>query len=516
MPVGAYINNLEKLKAGTLFRSVRKESSEPENIAVGQVSKELRFLQRQSQYASEIDRVVRELRLTCALIEACRTSEVPQDVKRQDLLAYYQGNFLNLVHQMKDKILQIVDLISEDEIPDNPSIEGDVSTSDLLRKKKKKLQAMGIEEAIKQWEQDNPTSKISVVLRKRLHHHHRVSGLRYDNDFLNLSFADIATQLQFQQSLTDYGKEQIEKLREESTERLFSGALAKARDTLKAIEENIEIIADALVIAYKLPISPEEAAEISNKQSAMLDSLKIVNRTAIEKIPEHYKALLDQLLEKIQKGYPGQVVAVYLVGSLGRGEHEEGYSDINVYIILDIDEVARTVREDDRFSLRVFTKKQFLAEECNKYRIIAKADGLILYGQDILKDEELPNAGLFLALTLNEDILDVLDNATKWVEKEGILISDIGQKSKRLAKNFIDFMYGVTMTNKPHYTASRRERLEKIIEMFPSNENVMKTLMSIARYGVGDKESFRNMIHGFRVSAEESLNKMIEVKKGIK
>ena len=31
-----------------------------------------------------------------------------------------------------------------------------------------------------------------------------------------------------------------------------------------------------------------------------------------------------------------QIVAIYLVGSLGRGEYEEGYSDINVYIILNL------------------------------------------------------------------------------------------------------------------------------------------------------------------------------------
>lgn len=55
--------NFDKLKAGCLFRSLQKENSEPENIAIGQISKELRFLQRQSEYASEIERVLKELRL---------------------------------------------------------------------------------------------------------------------------------------------------------------------------------------------------------------------------------------------------------------------------------------------------------------------------------------------------------------------------------------------------------------------------------------------------------------------
>ena len=41
------ITNFDKLKIGALLRSVQKENSEPENIAVNQVSKELRFFQRQ-------------------------------------------------------------------------------------------------------------------------------------------------------------------------------------------------------------------------------------------------------------------------------------------------------------------------------------------------------------------------------------------------------------------------------------------------------------------------------------
>jgi len=100
----------------------------------------------------------------------------------------------------------------------------------LLNKKQAELQKIGIEEDVKQWAQDSPTSNIAVALRKRTHHHHRISGLRYDKDFLNLGFTDIASQPDFQKGLTDYGRQQIEKMRQESTERLFSGAAEKAEN----------------------------------------------------------------------------------------------------------------------------------------------------------------------------------------------------------------------------------------------------------------------------------------------
>jgi len=513
MEIKPYANNFEKLKAGALFRSVQKENGEPENIALGQVSKELKFLQRQSQYVGEIERVLKELRLTTALIKECKTMTVPAGVSRQELLAYYQGNFLTLVHQMKDKVLQLVYLMTEGIVPEKPSIENDVSVSDLLHKKNKDLVAIGIENEIKEWEQDSPTGGIAVALRKRTHHHHRVSGLKYDQDFLNLGFTDIATDPNFQQGLTDYGKEQIEKMRLESTERLFSGALSKAQSTLISIEENIEKISNALVSHFKLPISQEEASEIITKQSEMLGSFDVVNRCSLDKVPQPHRSMLNDLLVNIQTKHKEEVVSVYLVGSLGRGEYEEGYSDINVYIILNADdEEGQALREDFMFSLRVFSEKEFLSERSRKFRVIAKADGILLYGKDLLKDEKLPKAGLFLALILNDDILETLDKAKKWAdENPSAPQRDIAKKSRRLAKRLLDFIYGVAMSNKPQYTASRKERVEKILEEFP-DKKVIDTLMGMTRYGVGEMESFYNTVEGFREKAEMNLKKMQDVK----
>ncbi len=513
MEIKPYANNFEKLKAGTLFRSIQKENGEPENIALGQISKELAFLQRQSQYVGEIERVLKELRLSVTLIKECKTMAVPDNVSRQELLAYYQGNFLTLVHQMKDKIVQLVHLMTEGTVPEKPSIEKNITVADLLHKKQKDLKTIGIEEDIKQWEQDSQTGGISVALRKRTHHHHRVSGLRYNQDFVNLGFTDIATNPNFQQGLTDYGKKQIEKMRLESTERLFSGALSKTQNTLTAIEENVEKISGALVSYFKLPISQEEASGIITKQSEMLGSFDVVNRCSIDKVPEPHKSLLNDLLVNIREKHIDKVVAVYLVGSLGRGEYEEGYSDINVYIILNADdEEGQALREDFMFSLRVFSEKEFLSEKSQKFRVIAKTDGILLYGKDLVKDEKLPKAGLFLALILNDDILETLDNAKEWAEENPTASPiQISRKSRRLVKRLIDFIYGVAMSNKPQYTASRKERVEKILEE-SLNKKVIDTLVGISRYGVGEFESFKNIIEGFRSRAEMNLKKMQDVK----
>lgn len=516
MATNEYKSNLEKLKAGTVFRNIKKETSEPENIAVGQISKELRFFQRQTQYINEIERILKELRLTSFFIQGCKEVEPPDGISRQELLIYYQGIFLTLVHQMKDKVAQLIYLITETEIPEKPSIEKDISVSQLLKRREKELQAIGIVEEVKKWQQEHKSSEIAVVLRKRTQHHHRVSGLSYDEDFLNLVFTDIATKPNFQLALTDKGKERIESIKAESTERLFSKAASNVEDTFQAIEESVEKILGALVDYCSFPLASEEIKKTVEDYDAMLESLDIVNKCSSDKIPRepiNFKPILNALVEKMKRKHGDDVIAIYLVGSVGRGEYEFGYSDVNVYLVLNIDKPAQAVREDEMVSLRIFTLPEFLSEGCKKFRAISKIDGVLLYGEDISNGEQLPKAGLLLALILNDDILEIFDEAQRWMEGHPEAVpEEIGEKSKRLAKRILDFFYGVAMANKPQFTASRQDRLVHIIEVFPGNKGMVDTLMNISRYGVGELESFSNLISEIYPQAEESLNQMNEIK----
>lgn len=88
-----------------------------------------------------------------------------------------------------------------------------------------------------------------------------------------------------------------------------------------------------MVNYFKLPTSVEEFAKIFNEYGKMLGSFNISNSSSFEKVPEFHKELLKGFMGKLNEKYKDAIEAIYLVGSLGRGEYEEGYSDVNIYII---------------------------------------------------------------------------------------------------------------------------------------------------------------------------------------
>ncbi|HEV7952272.1 MAG TPA: hypothetical protein VGO98_02765, partial [Candidatus Saccharimonadales bacterium] len=97
---------LEKLSSGLLMQTMHREAKEPEYSVIDRVTFGHVVVQRRSAYVSEIKRVIEELELTLQLISEVNettTLKVGDNVKyAEELLDYYNGVFLGLVHQLKD------------------------------------------------------------------------------------------------------------------------------------------------------------------------------------------------------------------------------------------------------------------------------------------------------------------------------------------------------------------------------------------------------------------------------
>ena len=146
-------------------------------------------------------------------------------------MLYFQGIFFDLIHQLKDKLLQLVYRLTFDALPDTSFQDKDVSLADLLRWRHERLRAYDLEPLLQIWSQES-TSGIGVVLRKRTVYHHRISSLPLADLFQKAQFAGLMRQPHLESYLTDYGKEQMEKLETESRASLKFNILQKASKTL--------------------------------------------------------------------------------------------------------------------------------------------------------------------------------------------------------------------------------------------------------------------------------------------
>ena len=205
---------------------------------------------------------------------------------------------------------------------------------------------------------------------------------------------------------------------------------------------------------------------------------------------------------------------MYLVGSLGRGEYIDGISDINIYVIAS-DDCIPNVDFDSQFTVLKFSQQDFSAEAAKKYRFICWADGVLIAGKDLLGTEQFPKPGLELALLLNDDFVGNVQAWERWIsDNPQVSSAEICRQSRSIAKRMLDFIYGVAIAKKPSFTSSRNERVERINEMFPgNNERVIGTLLRIIQYGVRTLEDLENMIAGFSPKAFDNLEKMKSAKR---
>jgi predicted nucleotidyltransferase len=245
----------------------------------------------------------------------------------------------------------------------------------------------------------------------------------------------------------------------------------------------------------------------------MLDSFEIKNQCSIEKISPTYKDKLKTAGELL-KAHKDIIKAAYLIGSLGRGEYQEGYSDIGIIIVADkknkvcIDALKK-IFPRKRLVINIFTVDEFFSEKHKKDRFIIQTDGILLWGQDLVSKEKFPKPGLKLALLLNEDLLEKIEAAVTWIKSNPhVGPTEISIKSRTMAKDIINFIYGVVISNKPQFTHNRQERIQKINAMYPENKNTLDTLMQITKYGVGDMSSFITLTDGFKSRVLDNLKRM--------
>jgi predicted nucleotidyltransferase len=503
---------LELLKEGLFMKEIDTQSNEPHHYVLDLISPTVMLSSWRSEYAGEMKRVLSELRITIELIKGIAITEA----NAKELLLYYQGIYLHLTHQMKGKLFGLIRLIIEEDEQHEPIKDDDIKLKKLLEQNDKLLNKIGITDQLKEW--DHGTSRpIGITLDRRTNYHHRRSALHLNEALQNFDFSRIMLK-QEGVKLTDERIEEFQKMEKDSFTKWKADMIEKTSNTLIAIEENINQIAEKLISYFDIPIANEKKVDIINKHQKMYDSFKIENDTLVENLPKKLIEGINKIINESKlKEY---IETVYIVGSLPRGDFNPVWSDFNMYMILKDDAVesktivADKLNEIPELKLEIFSVSDFKndSQKSRKARFICWADGLVIYGNDLIGKEDFPKAGMDLAILLNYDLYEDIESYEEWVrQNQGYTEKAIGKKSKEIAKRIVDFIYGIAITNKPSYTSNRIERIKHIDKCFPDNKNSIYIYLDLlsATIGVKTMEEIGFLIDELKRNAPK-LDRIIE------
>lgn len=505
-------SSLVKLNKGLLLLNLKKEIDEAAYSVIDRVTFGHQVVKDRHTYSSELIRVMDELQLTADLIAQIET---PKKLKHkthepEELITYYSGIFLGLVHQIKDKLIRLIDFMAAEESQKRAYQEPEkVSPTRLLNKHGELIDKIGIHDEVMQWAENSPT--IGVILKKRTKHHHFASRLQLDSDFQNIKMSKLMLAPPTTAPLTEYGKQYMEKLGKDSYEKLKSDTMNKQEQSISVISDNLNTIATKLIKHFDIPTTPEETAKISAEYMEFLGSLKIKNEASLDKMTADAKQLTDELL-KTTKEMGDQVIAAYIVGSSVRGEFISGSSDVNVYVITK--GFTQIYDSEQPATLYILSEKEFLSEEHEKARFICWSDGVLVLGKPYkFKEKDFPKPGTKLCMLLNRGVIERLEEYKEKVQAlDNPSVTELRLYGLKVSKIMLDYAFGVAMSNKPFYSASRKKKIEHIKSAF-SNTPITLTLKQIYYGALIRQKDIITLIDTFIANNRENYEKQEAVLK---
>lgn len=508
-------SKLTQLYRGLLVLNIQKEMEESAYTAMDRITKNRKVVQRRQEYSSELERVIHEAKLTTHLLSEVQTQVKVGDKVHppEEVISYYNGIFLDQVHQLKDKLFRMVALLllvpetAQDNQKKDPK---EIKYQPFMDKNADELKKIGIFDLLSQWRSGN----IAITLSKRTHHHHFVSTLRLNDDFQKIKMSRLILNPIQPVLLSEYGRKKMTDIGEESFKKWREEIVQKQQNTIDEIVENIEQVAEKLITYFKIPATPEESASIISGYSEFLASFDIENQANLNKIPKELKGFIDEMVTVGKKMFGGKLTSVYLVGSCARGDFIPGSSDINMYFILN-EEGSDSITRDYHplLNMTILTRNAFMSEAHKKDRFICWSDGILLYGEEIkFNKKEFPKPGTLLCLLLNRGFVERLEE----IKKEVLALDKPDVKTLRpyslkAVKIVMDFDFGVAMANKPFYTASRSEKIRYTKEAWP-NERRTITLEQLYKDNASIRQKdFSMLIDVFLENAKPNYQKLLDV-----
>jgi len=489
----------KKIRVMISLALIEQETKEPQLQAINMVSYECERISVVLQYLIDIERILKELRLSLSFI--CETTDESflkkYSTTSEDYIMYHQGYSLDLIHQLKDKLGHFVDGITTQ----GKFQERKHFNILKLANEEKISKIAGLVELLQEWSQEGNRG-IGVALRKRTQYHHFRNRLSLHEKYLDIKFARI-----FEQSkglLTKKGIKMIEDRGKQGMADWHADVIEKLESTIRLIEKNIENVSKALSEGLDLPNIEKEGEKILQGYFRMNESLRIKN-VARGKIIPPFLVIIREIVSAFREIQKGNLLSLYLVG-----DAHPNHSDINLIVVTEKEDsslfyetqdfITRIYRDSGiATTLDIVTKGDFFNDENAKLRFICKTDGLLLIGDDLIRSEKTLKPGIRLAFLLNKDAKNKFRLIKNYLDKNPNLPQQkISKIAKDLSKMYIRVLFAEAMSNKAIYKRNIIKMADEIIKNHPESAKAIRLTQKIATgEATVDRKSLKNLVAAF-------------------
>lgn len=459
----------DKLRTGLLTITIKGELRQPHNYAMEKVPSGYSRWQISQQYFNEVERIMRELKVAHSFV-----SQMPDDeflkkhnISHENYIMYHQGYFLDLTHQLKDKLCQMIRAtVTPEKDYKKQKLEDSTKLSRLL-KDKYVIRIPGLVSLLGEWDSDKQNGTISKALKKRTNYHHFKNPLPYVESYSQASSLRSFLDPKFSDKLTEYGKQTLSEKADKNLQLWQSDGSAKMGEVIKEVDLNLNNISKALVKYYKFP-SFVRSADLINRYLKISEKIRIKKSSYNEEsIPKEYRDVFDILKSILTPAFKDNLSAVYVVGSILRNDFIHGLSDINIVIVVKEGMEEQKILAGNLIlnlskQLKVFienkiiTEDEFKSTNFEKVRFICRSDGFLLIGSDLLSDEIDLKTCYNLAWILNKDFKEYLLNMKAELLEVGANLNEyqLATRARSLAKRAYWMSFSMVIGNELIYDSN--------------------------------------------------------------
>jgi hypothetical protein len=234
---------------------------------------------------------------------------------------------------------------------------------------------------------------------------------------------------------------------------------------------------------------------------------KIVSLSDPAKIHSRWQPLLSELIASARVYWGEKLLAVYLLGSIGRGQEQIGSSDLDLELVIshkatDADKAwADALSEQTllawpdllKIDLDLLPIDVLQAPESQRLRFIFASDGLQLWGQELLPPAEAWVPGPELAYLLNSHYAWARDEILRCLKaptaEEQANPRHLAECLHWISKQALRLGLGLAMCQKPVYTRTVAEMPELAGQVLPEIKNLLEQIYTMYRNPLNETAS---------------------------